>query len=75
MTKVALIGWKVGLNKIPLDLLIKARASLPLSQAKRCVDRLLDGEAVVLSFNSPEEARRFSEEASALGAICEPVID
>lgn len=73
MTEVSLIGWRIGLKKIPLDLLIKDRASLSLSQAKRSVDELLDGKTVVLSFDNPEDAVRFSEDASALGAICDYV--
>ncbi|HEX4815159.1 MAG TPA: hypothetical protein VFV66_20650 [Nonomuraea sp.] len=45
-TTVVLRGWRRGLWKISLTKAIQRQADLGLTDAKRCVDRLLAGEAV-----------------------------
>ena len=46
---------------------IKARSSLALVESKACIDRLLDGENVVVECRRPDDAEHLSCELSALG--------
>jgi len=70
MPKVILIGWKPGLRKISLGDLLQAKAGLTPKQAKDCVDRLLDGDDVVIDVSTRVNAEDLIKEASSLGAIC-----
>ena len=78
MATILLTGWRVGLQKIPLTLLLRELLNLPLHEAKANVDRLLEGQpnvdqpaggrAVVLEVAN-EVAIDFFHRASSLGAI------
>ena len=46
MTKVAVIGWKPGLNKIELTKTLQRDLSLSLRSAKSLTDQILEGERV-----------------------------
>jgi hypothetical protein len=71
MCEVQLTGWRVGLRKVALTLLIRNRTELGLSPAKKRVDQLLDGERVSLSFADKATAMAFYHEATDLGAVCQ----
>ena len=66
---VVLAGWNIGLRTIDLMTLVRERTPLNLAEAKSAVERVVDGEQVVLTFRTAEEAHRFVEEAVATGAI------
>ncbi len=74
MVRVQLNGWKRGLLTIALIKLIKAQAELSLSVAKNHVDRLLNGEIIVLEFADLGLANAFLKDARSLGAIGESEI-
>ena len=57
---------KVSLTKLQTVLL-----GLSLKESKENVDRLLDGEEVVISADTLEQAQKFTEQAQRIGAECQ----
>jgi ribosomal protein L7/L12 len=68
MSKVIIIGWRKGLQKIPMTKLVQKYTSLGLSEAKSVTDRVLNGEVIVLTVNGDEEAASLVEQLKAIGA-------
>ena len=68
MTTLELAGWRPGLETVELIKAVKAHASRSLSEAKSDVERLLDGEVVVLEFSTNESREAFRKIAEGLGA-------
>jgi hypothetical protein len=68
MKFVKLIGWKPGLNAVALIDTVRSCVPKSLSSAKKDVERLLDGEIVVLEFDSDDSGTLFREKAQTLGA-------
>jgi TusA-related sulfurtransferase len=66
---VRLTGWKVGLSTIDLMKALCEFAEMRLSEAKRTVERLVDGEHIDVTFDDEESARRFRDVADKIGAI------
>jgi ribosomal protein L7/L12 len=66
---VVLAGWNVGLRTIDLMKLVRERTAMNLAEAKRAVERLVDGEQVAISFLTADEAERFLEDAAETGAV------
>jgi len=75
MASIVLTGWRPGLRKVSLANLLKDKCDLSLSQAKACVDRLVDGECVQISVSSPEIAQAIMADIKHLGAECEYLPD
>lgn len=75
MSHVRFTGWKPGFDKVAMDKLLRRETTLGLAESKRCVDRILDGESVLISVPSSESAARLMAIARSLGALCEPVDD
>jgi len=76
MPHILFTGWNEGLQKVALDKLLRDRVPMRLSDAKRVVDRLLDGEEVLVAVASEATAREIITGARNAGAICkalEPV--
>jgi hypothetical protein len=73
MVKINFKSWQVGLEKVSLSKLQMSILEIPLKTAKHNVDRLLDGERVIVLARNEEIALHFIEEASKIGAICEIV--
>ena len=71
MAKLILKGWKPGLKKVSLTKLLQEQAGLPLTEAKKCVDLLLDHKPSTVAIESTEDALRLAGEVSKLGAVCE----
>jgi len=69
VAEVIISSWNDGLQKIPMTKLIRQYTSLGLKDAKRCTDRVLDGEQVVLAVDSDQQAMQFVEQLSAIGAV------
>lgn len=68
MAQVVLTEWQPGLQKVQLTRLIQSSTGLPFRQAKDCVDRFLEGEAVQFALPTEAAAAAFSTEAERLGA-------
>jgi hypothetical protein len=66
--KLVLTGWKPGLKKISLDMLLVKRLNVSIAVAKRQVDDLLAGEIIELEIE-PASAPDFGTELDHLGVI------
>ena len=71
-TQIFIKGWRPGLQKISLAKLFRSYIPISLSESKKYVDLLLDGEQFSITIADRDTAQQFVEEATALGAICEP---
>jgi len=67
MNTVRITGWEEGFNKVAFNRLLRAKTGCGLSDAKRAVDRLLNGESLLIDV---EHALEFCKDADALGAMC-----
>lgn len=70
MTAIRVTGWKTGFNKVQFGSLLREVCGFSLSEGKRCVDTLLQGEPITVSI-ARELTAYFLERASLLGAVCE----
>ena len=73
MARLALVGWQVGVQTIPLVLATRDACRLSLTSAKSAIDRLLAGEEVLLEFDSELESEEYRKIAEQLGAIVRAV--
>jgi hypothetical protein len=71
MTKVVLVGWRDGLQKVALSKLQMEIPGLSLSESKANTDVVLEGETVTFHFKDEHGANEFARRATGLGAICE----
>ncbi|NJM55235.1 MAG: hypothetical protein HC841_04375 [Verrucomicrobiae bacterium] len=69
---VRLTAWQVGLRTIDLMKALCSIAEMKLPEAKRMVERLVDGEAIDVFFSDDERAREFRVMALKAGAIMNP---
>ena len=67
--KVVLTGWKAGLKKISLDVLLVKRLNVSIAAAKKHADDLLAREVIELDID-PGSALDFVRELEGLGVIC-----
>ena len=66
---VRFLGWRTGLQTIPLILLIRDIAKLGLRDAKEFVESILEGKTMCLSFNDILVAENLRQMADDLGAV------
>jgi hypothetical protein len=68
MVSVAL-SWdrQTPANKVGLSKVIRANTDMGLAEAKRCVDRCLKGETVVIMVDSDAVGERLISQARSLG--------
>lgn len=71
MVQVRITGWRYGLKKVSMTTTIRDALDLGLADAKRCTDRVLDGEVVVLDVPSREAAIALAGALHELGADVE----
>ena len=69
MTTLHLVGWQKGLKTVSLIAAIRRSSGLSLFEAKRAVERLLDGERIELIFATEVAAKEFQREATGLGVL------
>jgi ribosomal protein L7/L12 len=69
MHEVRLTGWRKGAQKVSATNVIRAHTEMGLVQAKDIIDRCLDGQATIISFDSAEPAICLAEEMDELGFI------
>ena len=67
--KLVLTGWKPGLKKVSLDMLLVKRLKVSIAVAKKHVDDLLAGGVIELEID-PASASDFVRELEELGVIC-----
>jgi hypothetical protein len=72
-SKVRLLSWSPGLNKVQFTKLIREAGVIPLNEAHDLVNRFLADEPVELAFSSEEGASRFIGQLGALGVNAERV--
>ena len=70
MARLAITGWKTGLDKVELNRLLRQHAGLKLHEAKQAVDELLEGQTVTVECSDPASASSLCRAARAIGAVC-----
>lgn len=70
MGYIIIDGWEVGLDKVGLTLLQQKILKKGLFDSKSNVDKLLNGEIIVIEENDSEIANLFMKEAVKIGAKC-----
>lgn len=70
MGLIILEGWKVGLEKVTLTKLQMNLLKIPLVDSKSNVDKLLDGEVIIIKESEDTLARLFIRKATEIGVIC-----
>ncbi len=70
MMTLEITSWKKGLQTVSLIRAIKEYSTESLVRAKDEVERLLDGEAIRLEFQTAAARDEFKKKAESLGAIC-----
>ena len=70
MTVIRVTGWKTGFNKVQFGALLRECCGFSLSEGKRHVDSVLQGEPITLTI-AQDRSANFLEQAALLGAICE----
>jgi hypothetical protein len=66
---VILAGWKPGMLKISLMKIIRSSTGRGLAETKNCVDEVLAGRSVTLTFPTATDADKFCADAQRLGAL------
>ena len=72
---VRIRGWRPGLQKVSVTLVVQRLAQLRLGAAKSVTDRVLDGEVVDVEVDDARAAQELAQELQALGAVAEVVDD
>jgi ribosomal protein L7/L12 len=72
MNKIQITGLRYGAKVVSLVSEVKRLAGVSLTEAKSIVERVIDGEAVVLEFKDEETLREFRVAAENLGAETGP---
>ena len=67
--KLVLTGWRPGLKKVSLDMLLAKRLDVSIAVAKKHVDDLIAGEIIELEIDSAS-ASEFVRELGDSGVIC-----
>ncbi|CAB3789739.1 hypothetical protein LMG28138_02873 [Pararobbsia alpina] len=70
MTTIRITGWKAGFNKVQFGSLLRECCGFSLSERKRQVDSILQGDVITIEI-APDRCEHFLQSASYLGAICE----
>lgn len=68
MTELRITGWRTGLKKISMTDLLHTKAGLTIAAAKDATDRVLEGQLVNVSCDSPDEAASLASALIELGA-------
>ena len=72
---VRISGWRPGLQKVSMTLVVRRLGQLGLRDAKSVTDRVLDGEVVDVEVDDARAAQELAQELQALGAVAEVVDD
>jgi hypothetical protein len=70
MTTIRITGWRPGFNKVQFGSLLRECCDFSLSEGKRHVDLILQGDPVTVQV-SADRSDYFLTHSSTLGAICE----
>jgi ribosomal protein L7/L12 len=70
MATVTISGWRVGLNKVRLNHLLRQHTGCGLGEAKNAVDQLLAGQTLAFEFTDGRAAGEFRRSVEEVGAIC-----
>jgi len=71
MPKLKIIGWRTGLLKVSMNHVLREHLPLGLSEAKACVDDVLDGQVVSFNLDDLAEAEALGRALEEVGAIVE----
>ncbi|HEY9008472.1 MAG TPA: hypothetical protein VIM75_20170 [Ohtaekwangia sp.] len=67
MARIIFEGWEVGMRKIPFTKLLNEKAGIPLTEAKKLKDRLVnDDEIIEIEIEDEDLAREILEQAQKL---------
>ncbi len=67
--QVFITGWIPGFRKIQFNSMLRTYSGLSLVDAKRAVDKILEGQLLVVEIEI-EDMEMFLTEAKSVGAIC-----
>ncbi len=70
MITITINDWRIGLQKVALTKLQVEFFNLGLKEAKENVDKLLDGEKIIIKTNDLSLAKEFISKAEQIGASC-----
>jgi len=73
MFRLALHQYKDSVQKISFTRFLKDEKNISLSDAKKALDKFLEGIPLLFIFNSKAEMLGFKEKAESLGAICKVI--
>jgi len=62
-------SWREGFRKVSFTKLLHTLGPMPLAEAKRSTDRLLDGEKIYVERPTVDAARILVDQAEQLGAV------
>ena len=68
-TRLVLVGWKEGMEKIAVTKAIQRTAGYALKRAKDCTDALLEGKQVVIEGLDEEKATALAAVLRELGVL------
>ncbi|MCA1592271.1 MAG: ribosomal protein L7/L12 [Acidobacteria bacterium] len=71
MPKLNIIGWRVGLQKISMNHILRERLQLGLKDAKGYVDDVLAGKLVSFALEDSATAETLAKALEDVGAIVE----
>ena len=72
-TQIRIHGWRYGAKKVSLTETIRHRTGLGLVEAKRMADRILDGDAIILTLANGAEPTTVVAELAGLGYSAEVI--
>ncbi|HET7233587.1 MAG TPA: hypothetical protein VFJ16_26480 [Longimicrobium sp.] len=72
MKMLRMTGWEKGLRKIPLTKEVMRYSGKPMAEAKQCVNDLLAGSEVALSFGDEKKMNEFRDAVANLGVRLSP---
>ncbi len=70
-TKLKFYGWEPGVKKIDFIRLLNDDVGIPLREAKRIKDNIIDyDQEIIIEFDDPQKANEIRIEANRLGIKC-----
>jgi len=70
MPRIVLTGTEIGVRKVSLSKILKARAGFTLAQAKSVVDKILEEQPVSIDVADFPMAEALVRDLRSLGAVC-----
>lgn len=69
MAVLKIVGWRAGLQKIPMTKLLREKLGINLAHAKGITDDVLKGKRIFINLDEREKAESLADELFEIGAI------